>query len=312
MTPEAHPPDTQASRLRIIVALLVTWLAFGSTYFAIKIALREVPPLMIASVNLVGAGAALLAWRRTQVREKLSWGEWRSALLLGALMFFLGRAMVVWGSQFVSSSAAALLSASAPLWVALLGTVFFRERLSPRAILGLFAGFGGMALLVAPSGGEIRLSLTGVVSLTVSALAWATGALLSKRREPSVQPITATAMQMLAGGALVVLASGATGEWGRIHPAHLTFGPVAAVIYITIAVALIGFTTFGWLLRATSAALANTFSFVSPVVAVLLGWAFLHEPLTPRTILASAVILLGVVLMVTAPKPADPASTQMR
>lgn len=283
-----------APRLRVGAALLVTWIVFGSTFLAIKVALQSVPPLLTAGINLLGAGTALLAWQWPR-GERLGWAQWRPALVQGTLLFFLGRGFLVWGTQHLSSQGAALLSAATPLWVALLGAVAFRQRLTPRAFLGVITGFVGMVILIAPASGGQRLSLVGVGIMTVSSVSWAVGSLSSRAVPQTTRPLTATAMQMLAGGAILTVASGAIGEWGRLH--GVSVPSLMAVAYLTLAVALVGFTTFAWLLRVTSAALANTFAFVSPLVAMALSRAILNEPLAGRTLAAAAVIVLGLALM---------------
>jgi drug/metabolite transporter (DMT)-like permease len=200
-----------------------------------------------------------------------------------------------------------------PVWVAILGWVFLRERLAPIAILGIVIGIAGVAILVGPDGTPAENSdPTGVIALILSPISWAIGSLYSANRARlPKQPLVATGGQMLAGGILLNLVGLFSGEWASFTPGAVSGDSIVALIYLTVIGSLLAFTTYGWLLRVAPLQFIATYAYVNPVVAVMLGVLILNEQLTLRTFIAGAIIVFSVALIITArsrmraPEPAS-------
>jgi drug/metabolite transporter (DMT)-like permease len=210
--------------------------------------------------------------------------------------------LVSWGEQTVPSGIAALMVAMMPVWVAVLGWIFLRERLAPVAIVGIMIGIAGVAILVGPEGSPAEnTDPTGVLALILSPVSWAIGSLYSANRArlPG-RPLVATGGQMLAGGILLSGVGLITGEWAGFNPAAVSGESIIAIAYLTVIGSLLAFTTYGWLLRVAPLQFIATYAYVNPVVAVILGVLILNEPLTPRTLLAGGIIVFAVALIITA------------
>ncbi|MBA2476492.1 MAG: EamA family transporter, partial [Actinobacteria bacterium] len=296
----------------IAAALAVVYVVWGSTYLGIAVALETLPPLLMAGVRFLVAGVLLYTVASRfgdRVGDRPGGRQWLAALLTGGPLFLLGNGGVVWAQQTVPSGIAALLVATVPLWIALLDRVLFGSRLSWRAVAGLVLGFGGVALFVVP-GGSGRVDPTGALILVGASLAWAVGSLLSRTAALPKRLLVTAAMQMIAGGTLLLLVGLVTGEVGSVRLETLSARSVLALAYLILFGSLVAFSSYAWLLRAARTSLAATYAYVNPVVAVALGWALLGEGITPRTLAGGAVILVAVVLIVSAPvrRPAQEAA----
>jgi len=299
--PEPGSP-AHASRARIVAAFAAVYVVWGSTYLAIRYAIETLPPFLMAATRFLVAGALLYGWARWRGARAPRRADWKYAMAAGGLLLLGGNGAVVWAEQHVPSGLAALLIATVPLWMVILEWVGPRgRRPGRRVVAGLCAGFAGLALLVGP--GEIlgrgQVDPVGALVLVLGALSWATGSLVSRSLKPSTSPLLLTAMNMLGGGALLLAAGVAAGELGRLHPGAFSARSVLALAYLIVAGSLVGFTSYLWLLRATSPARVSTYAYVNPVVAVLLGWALAGEPLTPRVLVAAMTIVGAVAVIVT-------------
>ena len=287
----------------IFPALLVIYVVWGSTYLAIRWAIETIPPFTMAGARYLVAGGVLFAWVKLRGAPRVTFRDLGPAFLTGGLMLLCGNGGVVWAEQRIASGLAALLIAIEPLFIVLLQATLPQERRRPsaRALVGVAFGVSGVVLLVGPVrlGGE-RVDLAGAGAVLFAALAWALGSLLSRYLAPPASPLQATALQMLAGGALLGCASGAAGEWVRFSPALVSGRSLAAVAYLVVFGSLLAFTAYVWLLRVASPALVSTYAFVNPVVAVFLGWLLAREEVGPRTLIAAAVIVGAVVLITLA------------
>ena len=296
-SPIQSPPP---KRWQIVTAFATVYVLWGSTYLGIRLAVDTIPPFSMAGSRAIAAGAILYArWRGA---AKPEFAHWRGAAIVGGLLLLGGNGLLSWAQQRVPSGVSALVIGSVPLWMILLEWLWHR---GPRPTLGivsgLIVGFAGLGFLVGPgrrsSGAVINLSDAAV--LLLAAFLWAAGSLYSRRaRLPSSQ-LQAAAMEMLTGGALLMLAGGVTGEWIRFAPAHVSAHSWVAWIYLVTFGSLIGFTAYVWLLQVASPAHVSTYAYVNPVVAVFLGWALAGEQVTSRTLLAAAAIILAVIITVT-------------
>ena len=292
------------------LALTAVYVIWGSTYLAIREAIRTIPPFMMASVRFLFAGGLLYLWavrRGDRATDRPGRSQWVAATMVGGLLLLGGNGGVVWAEQHVPTSIVALLIAMTPLWMALIERFVYGQRLGRQAVAGLVLGFLGAALLVGGPGSR-QFDPAGVVVVVFASVAWAVGSLYSRRAPLPSRPLVGTGMEMLAGGALFGLAGVVAGEAGRIHPTQFSTGSMAALAYLIVFGSWIAFSAYLWLLRVAPISLVSTYAYVNPVIAVLLGWAFLSEPITGRTLLAGVVIVVAVALIITARTvpPGDP------
>jgi drug/metabolite transporter (DMT)-like permease len=274
----------------------VVW---GSTYLAIMLAIRTLPPFLMSSVRFLLAGAILLPLARGAGRAGPR--EWLAATLAGGAMLLAGNGGITWAERRVDSGVAALLVATMPLWLALLDRAVYGKRLSRAAIVGLVVGLAGVALLVGPGAGGV--DLVGGVTCVLAAAAWAAGSLYARNAPQPPGPLAGPTMQMLAGGALLGVLGLALGEAGDVHPAQVSLESALGVAYLVVFGSVLAFTAYAWLLKSSPIGIVSTYAYVNPVVAVLLGAAFLGEPLGPRTLAAGLAIVVSVVLIVSGDLP---------
>jgi len=285
----------------VAVALATIYLVWGSTYLAIRVTDRTMPPLLMSSVRFLIAGAALYAFAsRGRARPTLT--EWRAAAIVGAALLMVGNGGVAWVETRLESGLAALIVAVIPLWFAVMDRVFFGRRLSAPAIVGLVVGFGGVALLVHPGGGAHVLPM---LALLVTTAAWAGGSLYARGAALPESPLLSASMQMLAASAFLAVAGLAKGEARAIHADTFSTKPVIAFVYLVLVGSLLAFSAYAWLLKNVRVSVVSTYAFVNPVIAVALGTVFLNETIGWSTIAAGAAIVVAVVLIVTARAPKE-------
>ncbi len=298
-------------RARVWVAFSAIYVIWGSTYLAIRIAIETLPPFLMAGARYSIAGLLLWGWLRIRGEHRATWREWREAAIVGGLMLLGGNGLVSWAEQFVPSGLAALLVSTIPIWVVLLDWLWLRSaRPSPRMFLGLALGIVGVGLLVRPgtaSTVEGGVSILGALVLLLAAGSWAAGGLHARRAKLPSSSLLSVAMQMIAGGCLLLLTGTATGEWPKLHVSAISPRSLLALAYLVFFGSLVGLTAYLWLIKRTTPARASTYAFVNPVVAIVLGWAVAGEALSPRILLAAAVALSGVVLIVRA-RPGAPSA----
>ncbi len=305
------------SPLSVVAAFAAVYLIWGSTYLAIRWAIDTIPPFLMAGTRFVIAGAALYVWVRLRGTPRPAPYYWVPTAMVGGFLLLGGNGGVVWAEQLVPSGLTALLIATVPLWMVLLDWI--RGGTRPRAgvAIGLAAGFAGIALLVSPAeiaGGE-HINPLGATVLVLASLSWAIGSLYSRKAKVPDSPFLATAMEMLAGGALLLLAGSVTGEWTRLEFSEVSARSMLSFVYLIIFGSLVGFTAYIWLLRVSTPARVSTYAYVNPVVAVILGAALAGEPITARALLAAVIILSAVVLITTygtarTPKPKEVPTTR--
>jgi drug/metabolite transporter (DMT)-like permease len=291
----------------VALALATVYLVWGSTYLAIRVTDRTMPPLLMSSVRFLIAGGALYAFA-SRGRARPTAREWGAAAIVGAALLLLGNGGVAWAETRLESGLAALIVAIIPLWVAVMDRVFFGRRLSRTAVLGLVIGFAGVALLVRPGGGGDAFA---ALALVVTTSAWAGGSLYARGATLPESPLLAAAMQMLTASVFLGVAGLAMGEASDVHASSFATKQVIAFAYLVVVGSLIAFSAYAWLLKNVRISLVATYAFVNPVVAVALGTLFLAEPIGWTTVVAGAAIVVAVVLIVTAraPKPL-PAAAQ--
>jgi drug/metabolite transporter (DMT)-like permease len=294
------------SPLAVALALATVYLVWGSTYLAIRVTDRTMPPFLMSSVRFLIAGTALYALAsRGRARPTLQ--EWKAAAIVGAALLLVGNGGVAWAETRLESGLAALIVAIIPLWVALMDRVFFGRRLSTPAVVVLVIGFAGVALLVRPGGGGDIVAMLVLVGTTS---AWAGGSLYARGATLPESPLLSAAMQMLAAAVFLGVFGLATGEASSVGADSFATKPVIAFVYLVLVGSLIAFSAYAWLLKNVRISVVSTYAFVNPVVAVALGTVFLSEPIGWTTVVAGAAIVVAVVLIVTARVPSPKASEE--
>jgi drug/metabolite transporter (DMT)-like permease len=275
------------------------YLIWGSTYLAVMVAIRTMPPLLMSSVRFLVAGAVLYAWARRREPSASAAPDarqWLAAGTTGFALLLVGSGGIAWAEQRLDSGVAALLGASIPLWIALLDRAVFGSRLGRGAMLGLGIGLGGVFVLVGPASHGVNL--VGAGAVLISSIGWAAGSLHSRSSALPRAPLLTAGMQMLVGGALLGVAGIAAGEVRQVHLEAFSLSSLGAFGYLVVAGSLVAYPVYQWLLRNAPTRVVTTHAYVNPAVAVLLGWAVLAEPLTSSTLVAAAAIVLSVLLIV--------------
>lgn len=288
-------------RLRMIAAFAAIYLIWGSTYLGIRFAIETLPPFLMVGVRFFVAGAVLYVWTRLRGSPRPPLVYWRPALILGGLMILAANGGVAWAEQRISSGLAALIVATMPLWMVLLDWVRpGGVRPTRGVVFGLILGFIGIALLIGPAHivDNHHVDPKAATVLILVGFFWSVGSLYSREAPGPPVLLQGTAMQMLAGGMLLLLLAGITGEWGRLDVGGISPRSLLALAYLIVFGSIVGFTSYVWLLRVSTPARASTYAYVSPVVAMFLGWALADEPVTLQTLLAAAVIAAAVAMVI--------------
>lgn len=294
------------SPFAVVIAFAAVYLIWGSTYLTIRIAIESMPPFLMAGVRFMLAGAILYAFVRRPGtnRERITKRHWLSALIIGACLLLAGNGIVTWGEQYVGSGLVALIVATVPLWMAVFAPLFGGSRVRWTAALGIAIGLAGVGLLLRPGGAAPTEWQTYVVP--AAPLLWALGSLYAQRAPMPRQALTATAMEMLAGGGLLFVVGLASGEIGRLHLSAITSASWWAFAYLVLVGALVGYSAYIWLLHNVSSTAASTYAYVNPLVAVILGAIVLGEPVGWFTIAAGAMIIVAVAFILYSRRRARP------
>jgi drug/metabolite transporter (DMT)-like permease len=293
-------PEPHARRRRLLpwLSLLVVWVVWGSTYLAMRIVVREVPPLPAAGTRFLVAGlimgvVALVVDRRHGWPSRRQWLDYSA---IGVLLLSIGNSLVMWSERTVPSGIAALIVATVPVWILLLDGLRPGGRpWTLRLWIGTAIGLAGVFLVARPHGDVDAWHGLAIVALQVACLSWTIGSLYAQSVPRRLPLASAAAVEMLAAGAAIVAASLLFGsDWTRMAAAsHAAWG---AVLYLVVFGSLVGFTAFAYCLNELPASTVGTYAYVNPVVAVVLGWLVLREPLTPALVAGGALIVLSVVL----------------
>src|SRR5947209_1096188 len=296
-------------RTKIAVALGIVYVVWGSTYLAIAVADRTLPPLLMLAVRFALAGGLLYgwsAWRGEVAAARPGRREWTSAAIVGGLLLFVDTGGVAWAEQRVASGFTALLVACVPLFTALLDRTVFGVRLSLGALAGIATGLFGVALLVGPSA---NIDPVGAGVILGGAFAWAAGPAYARVAPLPSAPFLSAAMQMLSGAALLAIAGVATGELSQVHPSAVSADSLGAFAYLVVIGSIGAYTAYSWLLQSgTPSVVVSTYAYVNPAIAVVLGWLFAGEAVGGREIAAGGVILasVGMLVLARAPRPKRP------
>ncbi len=303
MNATTHHP----ARWPLLLAFALVYVSWGTTYLAIKIGVKDLPPALFGGVRYVLAGLLLLAflvWRRDPLR--LPRREWFWVTLSSLFLFVGGNGLINLAEKSVDSGVASILVATTPVWLALLETVWpWGERLTGRGWLGVLLGMGGVLVLLAPRLHEPALFLrdTGPLLVIGSASCWAVGSFILRHQRRSGPPLATASYQMLVGGVALSLIGVVVGEVGQLTPERFTPAAVFAFFYLLIVGSLVGFVAYTWLLSRVSATLAGTYAYVNPAVALLIAALLGNEEITGWILGGMVIILAGVALVRTGGGP---------
>jgi drug/metabolite transporter (DMT)-like permease len=276
--------------LPIVLALLTIYLIWGSTYLVITFAIETIPPLLMTGIRFMVAGMGLMAFLRWRGETMPTGKQWRNAFFIGTLMMGAGQGGVAFAEQWVGSGLTALLIAVLPLWAVLFAS--FVERLPYRLeVAGLFVGLCGVAIM--NFGGDMWVEPAGAIVLIVSPMCWSLGSIWSRHADMP-KGLMSTAAMLLSAAVVLLLMGILNGEQLTQVPSLTS---IAAMLYLAIFGSIIAFGAYVYLLRNATAAIATSYAYVNPIIAVVLGWLFAGEELTPVIAIAAVFILSAVVLI---------------
>jgi drug/metabolite transporter (DMT)-like permease len=289
-------------RWKTLLAFAIIYLVWGSTFLAIRVGVREVPPFLLAAMRFLAAGIILYCWTLARGERSPTARQWLSAVILAFLIFVLDYGLLFWAEQRVPSGLAAVMMATIPVFMVLseiliLGT----QRLTARLALALLIGVGGVAVLMSHSIylGAAPIHPIGAAALLVAAISWSMSSALTRKLSLPSSKVMSSGVQMLSGGVLLTLASASVGEFRSVHLAAVSNGAWLALLYLIVAGSIVAFTAYVWLIHHESPTKVGAYAYVNPVVAVLVGYFLGGEPLGLRTMLGTLFVLVGVIVITT-------------
>jgi drug/metabolite transporter (DMT)-like permease len=293
--------ETKPARWKTLVAFGIIYFVWGSTFYAIRVGVREVPPLLYCAMRFVAAGLLVYLWATVQKEKQPSPRQWLSAFLLAFLIFVVDYGFLFWAEQRVPSGIAAVILATIPAFMALSEIVILRtQRLTARLALALLAGIAGVAVLMSRSMifgklGGAPIDTFGAAGLIVGAISWSIASALARKLPLPASKVMSSGAQMLAGGAMLLAVSAARGEGRGFDLLAVSRNAWIALVYLVFAGSIAGFTAYVWLLHHESPTKVGTYAYVNPVVAVIIGYFLGGEPLGARTVVGGVFVLASVV-----------------
>lgn len=305
---------TRPPTWKVLLAFAIIYLVWGSTFFAIRVGVREVPPFLLAAMRFLVAGIVLYAWARSRGVPAPTAVEWRGAMMLAGLIFVMDYGGVFWAERRVPSGITAVMLATIPAFMALSEILIIKtRRLTGRLAVALLLGIGGVGILVGHSAvlGDAAIDTVGACVLLLAAVSWSIASALSRKLpSPSVK-VMSSAAQMCAGGILLTIVAGFVGEFRDFHPAAVSAKAWFALSYLIVPGSIVGFTAYVWLLHHESPTKVGTYAYVNPIVAVLVGYFLGGEAIGVRTIVGTLLVLVSVVIITTAPKASKSSQPQV-
>jgi drug/metabolite transporter (DMT)-like permease len=292
-------PNERPATWKVLLAFAIIYFVWGSTFLAIRVGVREVPPFLLASIRFLIAGAVLYGWMRARGTPNPTLREWGGASLIAILIFVFDYGLLFWAEKRVSSGIAAVMMATIPVFMTLFEILILRtQRLTIPLAVALLVGIAGVAVLMSHSlnlGDAI--DTTGACALIVASISWSLAtALTRKLLLPSAKAMSSGA-QMLAGGIFLALTAGGLGEFRGFHLQSVSVRTWLALAYLIVAGSIVGFTAYVWLIHHESPTKVGTYAYVNPVVAVLVGYFLGGEALGPRTIVGTLLVLVSVIVI---------------
>jgi drug/metabolite transporter (DMT)-like permease len=309
MSFEAVGKQTGSRKMLVLIAAFAAVYVFwGSTYLAIKYAIETMPPFIMAGSRFLVAGGILFVLSLfTKDFEMPTWRHWRTSIIVGTLLLLGGNGGVVFAEKYLSSSLAALLVATEPFWIVIFSWLWLSSgKPSGRVVLGLVAGFVGVALLVigqgtADNGASSYYEILAIVSIIIATMCWAGGSIYGLRAPVPKSALLTAGMQMLSGGAVLMAASLPKGEWSSFAVSQVSSTSWLGLGYLIVFGSLIGFTAYSWLLKNAQPSMVATYAYVNPVIAVFLGWGIAGESITGQMLAGAVFVVVSVVLVTMKP-----------
>src|SRR5437868_6014900 len=301
------PSGTHPRTWKVLLAFAIIYFVWGSTFLAIRVGVREVPPFLLAGIRFLIAGTVLYLWMLGRGTPSPSAREWSGATLLALLIFVCDYGLLFWAERRVPSGIAAVMMAMIPVFMALSEILIMKtQQLTGRLTLALAMGIAGVGVLVSRSAsfGGTPIDTAGAVALLVSAVSWSLASALSRKLPLPASKAMSSGAQMFAGGVLLTITAALLGEFREFHAQAVSAKAWMALAYLVVAGSIIGFTAYVWLIHHESPTKVGTYAYVNPVVAVLVGYFFGGEALGPRTLLGTLLVLISVVVITTGKRPA--------
>ncbi len=299
MQTQTHPPTWKT-----LLAFAIIYLVWGSTYLAIRVGVREVPPFLLAAMRVLVAGIVLYGWMMVQGERSPSARQWLSACVPGILIFVFDYGLLFWAERRVPSGIAAVMMATIPVFMSLSEIILLRtQRLTFRLTLALLIGLGGVAVLMSRSLnlGGTPVDRLGAVALIAASISWSVASVLTRKLPLPPSKVMSSAAQMVAGGVLLAITAAGLGEFRGFHPETVSLAAWLSLLYLIVAGSIIGFTAYVWLIHHESPTKVGTYAYVNPVVAVLIGYFLGGEARGLRTILGALFVLVSVVVITMTP-----------
>jgi drug/metabolite transporter (DMT)-like permease len=297
MATDAHRPAWKT-----LLAFGIIYFVWGSTFLAIRVGVREVPPFLLAAMRFSIAGLVLCVWTIARGERLPKGREWGSAFALATLIFVLDYGLLFWSEQRVPSGIAAVMLALIPVFMALSEIILLRtQKLTVRLAVALLIGIAGVAVLMSRSlnlGGP-PIDRAGAVALIVASMTWSIASALTRKLPLPSSKAMSSGVQMLLGGIMLAVVAGLLGEFRNFHPESVSRGVWFALAYLIVAGSIIGFTAYLWLIHHESPTKVGTYAYVNPVVAVLVGYFLGGEALGARTMVGTLFVLVSVVVITT-------------
>jgi drug/metabolite transporter (DMT)-like permease len=293
---------TKPARWKTLLAFAIIYFVWGSTFFAIRVGVHEVPPLLLAAMRFLTAGLVLYGWMIAKGESSPTMRQWLSAFALAMLIFVLDYGLLFWAEQRVPSGIAAVMLATIPAFMAISEIAILRtQRLTLRLAIALLIGVCGVAVLMSRSLnlGGAPVDTAGAIALIIAATTWSIASALTRKLPLPASKAMSSGAQMLAGGVLLTIIAAALGEFRDFHPAAVSGAAWFALLYLIVPGSIIGFTAYTWLLHHESPTKVGTYAYVNPVVAMLVGYFLGGEALGPRTILGTLFVLISVIVITT-------------
>jgi drug/metabolite transporter (DMT)-like permease len=290
---------------KTFVAFAIIYFVWGSTFLAIRVGVREVPPFLFAAMRFLTAGVVLFGWMRARGERSPTGRQWLSVSLMALLIFVFDYGLLFWAEQRVPSGIAAVVMATIPVFMALSEIVLLRtQRLTVRLGVALLIGLGGVAVLMSHSLGlgDVPIDTTGAVALIFASLSWAVASALTRKLPLPESKGISSGAQMLVGGAMLAVVSGGFGEFRGFDLGSVSRAAWFALVYLIVAGSILGFTAYLWLLHRESPTTVGTYAYVNPVVAVVLGYFLGGEGLGSRTVVGMALVLVSVGMITLRPR----------
>lgn len=291
--------------LKKVIAFALVYIIWGTTYLAIRFAIQTIPPFLMAGIRFTTAGLLFYSWCYLYFDKKPDLADWRKAAIPGVLMFVFGNGSLTWSEQFIPSGLAALIIATLPIWMVILDWFVYKgKRPDILTIIGIFLGLIGVGLLSgldesvlidqASPGVSVFLS---IFILTFAAISWSIGSLYSRHMTTSVSLQFMVSMQVLVGGFVLIIIGLIHGEWTQLSIKSVTLRSAISLVYLVVFGSLVTYSAYLWLLKVSTPAKVGTYAFFNPLVAVLLGWIWVNEPLTTQTVVGAGFIFSSILFV---------------